>query len=67
MSEFKVNIRTDNAAFDDEVGWRSETARILRRVVASLEGGAADFDKAITLLDINGNDVGRAKLHQEES
>lgn len=56
---FQLKIDTDNAAFEDDPGF--EVARILRRIADKLENGE-DFSKFRTVLDVNGNDVGRAKL-----
>ena len=54
--EFKLNIRTDNAAFADCPG--SEVARILREIADKI-----DFKELPhfmqTIRDCNGNDVGR--------
>lgn len=65
---FMVKIDTDSNAFTDSDGREApflrayETARILRGIAQRLsdEGGA--FFTYETLLDINGNDVGRAKF-----
>lgn len=51
-NEFRVLIKTDNAAFDDNRDL--EVARILRGVVADLEQGVS----ARNLRDVNGNHVG---------
>lgn len=55
---FRLEISTDNAAFEGELE-KLETARILREVAKRVEAGE-DFDTYRTLRDINGNDVGRA-------
>lgn len=55
---FTIRIDTANAAFEDDPA--PEIARILRRVadeVAEYYPGHSQ-----TLLDVNGNDVGRAKI-----
>ena len=64
--QFKLWIRTENAAFSD--GYRNyETARILRIIADRLELGE-EFEFYQTLFDFNGNDVGRAafKPNDEE-
>jgi len=43
-----------------------ETARILRRIADRLDAGEA-FSKYETLLDANGNDVGRAAFKPTEN
>ncbi len=60
--EFRLNIHADNAAF--ELDREQEIATILREVAAKLEKGN-DFSKFQTLLDFNGNDVGRAALKED--
>ena len=61
--KFTVNIRCDNAAFDDAP--ESEIARILRDIADKLESdGASGFFE--TIRDINGNDVGRHALKDIE-
>jgi hypothetical protein len=61
---FELHIRTDNDAFsDDRAG---EVARILRVVAERLVSGDDDFSSFRTLLDHNGNDVGRAKQHAND-
>ena len=53
---FTVKIDTDNAAFDPDPG--PELARILRRIADHIERGDT-YDMFQTILDVNGNDVGR--------
>jgi hypothetical protein len=60
VSEFRVSIRTDNAAFE-EGGRGAETARILRELADSLEDGV----EAGSLRDINGNPVGDFGFHTD--
>lgn len=53
---FTCTIRTDSAAFDDAPA--SELAQILRNIADKLENeGPSGFFE--TILDANGNDVGR--------
>jgi hypothetical protein len=56
---FQLKIDTNSAAFEENPGL--EVARILSRVADDLEFGM-DYSHFVTLRDINGNDVGRAKL-----
>lgn len=60
---FHLYIHTDNAAFDPNA--KLEIARILRETAERLEDGES-FRTYRTLLDTNGNDVGRAKLNPRE-
>lgn len=57
---FRLYIRADSDAFADNPA--QEISRILRDVARRLEAGE-DFGHFRTLLDLNGNDVGRAKLN----
>lgn len=53
MSEFRLIIGTDNAAFEGE--WRgNEVARILRAVADQVEEGSTVGQTR----DVNGNEVG---------
>lgn len=52
MSEFRVLIQVDNAAFDD--GRNHEVARILREVADGLDQDVSGGN----VRDINGNTVG---------
>jgi hypothetical protein len=54
----KINIETDNAAFEDNAG--IECARILRKVAQKIEDWSGANDFSLGLLDINGNRVGEA-------
>jgi hypothetical protein len=58
-NEFRITIKTDNAAFTDEEGEagarEQEVARILRDVAHQLEDGIAS---AGSVRDYNGNTVG---------
>jgi hypothetical protein len=56
---FTVNMTCDNAAFEEDPA--AETARILRDMAQKLEMGQGD-NRWHTILDVNGNDVGRWKL-----
>lgn len=60
---FTLYIHTESAAFEDEPV--PETARILRAVADRLESGT-DASHFLTIFDINGNDVGRFKLGENE-
>ncbi len=62
--KFEVTIHTDNDVFDPPT---IEVARILRKIASELESGADDFGMYRTLSDINGNDVGRAKMHANDA
>ena len=64
-AEFKLNIHTDDAAFDGE-DRNLETARILEDVSARLRAGEP-FDFFISLFSIAGNRVGSAKFVIEET
>lgn len=55
LNRFSVNLSMDNEAFEDAPG---EVARILRKIAATIErDGFSGFFE--TILDANGNDVGR--------
>jgi len=59
MSEFKLNIHTNNSAFDGDAD--SEIARLLREAADSIElGGVGRHTRS--LVDYNGNRVGGYKL-----
>lgn len=67
MSEFRVTIRTNNAAFRDEGDGSFngyEVARILREIADSVEGYGASRH-AQSVMDINGNRVGQYKYHED--
>lgn len=55
MPRFVVNMTTDNAAFQDDP---REIPRILRAIAQQIEDGR-DYSMFQTILDANGNDVGR--------
>lgn len=57
---FKLEIETDNAAFED--GGNEELARILRKLADRITFGTYDEDDNGALLDINGNKVGDWEL-----
>lgn len=59
---FRLFVHTDNAAFGDAPQW--ELARILRKVADRVEAGE-DISHYLTILDVNGNDVGRFALKEE--
>ena len=53
--KFKLNIKSDNAAFaDDGNDGKNEVARILREIADKLEAGGGRGH----CIDINGNKVG---------
>jgi len=56
---FKLELATDNAAFDNHAG--REVARILRKLAAEVEHGLFAGRDNTKLRDINGNTVGRAE------
>jgi hypothetical protein len=62
MSAFNLTVNVDNAAFDPDP--RPELARILRAAADVLESGERrdDIGWYQTILDVNGNDVGRFAL-----
>lgn len=67
MSTFTVKIDTDGAAFhredDDTPDPGAELARILRVIADRVEREhPVEYDMFQTILDINGNDVGRFAL-----
>lgn len=53
---FKLTIKTDNAAFEDDEG--AECARILRNIAERLDRG----EKCGLCVDVNGNHVGEWSL-----
>lgn len=53
---FRMDIKTDNAAFEEDRN--GEVIRLLKRVIEQIENGEEDG----SLLDINGNKVGKFKL-----
>jgi hypothetical protein len=62
MTTFTVKFDTDNAAFEGLL-LRQECARILRDIAVKVEDGeGGQFWE--TILDFNGNDVGRWKLQE---
>ncbi len=54
---FKLSIRCENAAFEDEP--MTEVSRILTRLAKVIE---RDGDPEHTLFDINGNRVGKSEV-----
>ena len=60
---FRLTVDIEGAAFADNPA--PEVARILRAVAEDLERGG-DYDFFRTLRDVNGNDVGRARMRREE-
>ena len=61
MAEFRVRIDCDNEAFGE---WKvQEVARILRKIANDIEYDDTGYCRhCITIRDLNGNDVGRYKL-----
>ncbi len=57
MTTFQIHISTDNAAFEDD----SEIPRILRKIADDIDNGR-DISMFQTILDANGNNVGRYGL-----
>lgn len=53
----KLEIKTDNAAFEDAPGW--EIARILMELAHRVEHLGPGQSISIPAVDINGNKVGR--------
>jgi len=53
-----VNIRMDNAAFEDA----GELSRILRDLAKTLDGRTFDSECGSTVRDINGNTVGTYQI-----
>lgn len=63
---FKLQIACDNAAFEDDAS--AEIARILRDVANRVERGECrDYDKFLSLRDVNGNPVGTFRLRDESN
>lgn len=60
MGTFRVLIDTANAAFEEDEN--AELARILRGLVSRLEDGQPHLLVGESLLDYNGNIVGRAQI-----
>lgn len=54
----KIEIRMDNAAFEDRPA--TELGRILRDLADNVEAG--DFPNQISLRDLNGNRVGNFEI-----
>jgi hypothetical protein len=62
MSTYRVEIETNNAAFDPAPD--DEVTRILRHLIERIERDDLASEKV--LRDINGNSVGRAWLEVDE-
>lgn len=58
---FKIEINTDNSAFDDK---QTEIARILRSVADKIGNGG--LYSGMPLIDYNGNVVGKAEEIADE-
>lgn len=63
MSAFHLTVNVDNAAFDPDP--RPELARILRAVAQLVEDGE-HIGHYLTVFDVNGNDVGRFAIKNED-
>lgn len=59
LNRFQCEIRTDNAAFEDDA---YEVARMLRAIADKLDAGT----RGGPLHDANGNRVGRFDLERED-
>ena len=59
--ELHINIKMDNAAFEEEPG--IEAARILNKLAATIQ---ADNDIDEKIFDINGNSIGRAWVELDD-
>ena len=58
--KLKIQITMDNAAFEGD-GGGSEAARILRDLADRIDGGLTS-KTLVRLNDVNGNNVGTAKV-----
>lgn len=58
---FKLEINTNNSAFDDE-DMGLELGRILSEVAEKLDGGEFRVGADVPVYDVNGNSVGRWEL-----
>ena len=69
MLKFSLEIRCDNAAFQDESGddeaTALEVARILEKTAAFLRRNGISVTESLPLLDNNGNRVGFATFDDE--
>ncbi len=64
---FKLEIGTDNAAFERDLdGGRSHVAHILRTVADDLEAGAGHEEYGV-VADTNGNSIGHYALTATDS
>jgi hypothetical protein len=63
MKSFRLNIHTENEAFDPDA--RIELVRLLRETAGYIERGG-DIVHYQTIFDLNGNDVGRFALKAVE-
>jgi hypothetical protein len=59
---FRIFLNCDNAAFDDY--GHDEIARILTDLAGKI-AGAEELPEYLTLMDRNGNSVGRATFSEE--
>lgn len=71
--KFILNVSTDNAAFHRDTGeeWEHdpgpELARILRKIADKVEHEPLEtYTMFQTILDVNGNDVGRYALKPDD-
>lgn len=61
--KFTVEIRTTNAAFEED-NLPYEVAALLRHLADRIED---EFAESLQLLDVNGNHVGKAQFMRETS
>lgn len=64
MSKFKIVVKTDSAAFDDDPG--VELSRILNGVANKLQFGIVAEGTEAKIFDINGNSVGKVIFEERE-
>ena len=65
MAHFTINISTDGAAFDGQ-DLPFEIARILTDIALKVDNRGVDIGYFQTIRDINGNDVGRWALKEDD-
>ena len=65
MAQFTVKIDCGNAAFD-EGNRDAEVSRILSEIAGKIGARGIHQGMSETIHDINGNDVGRWKLHNDQ-
>ena len=64
MKKITIEIKTENAAFDDGNNGNTEAARILRDYADKLENGRgqAPWSNCLNLHDANGNTIGSVEI-----